>query len=555
MQNRFLILILILAYAMTHNAYSQYIANEDEGDYFIRDIIIERDSVWMRSDKDWFFAAKLANKFHGLTREYIIQDELLFESNKMTIEDYLAETERNLRKTGLFTTAKIELDSVAEGTYDAYIVTKDRWSLYPKPLLGSGGGDWRAGVGIDEFNLFGTGTSVIGDLLYRNENNIGWQGELTVHQARLFRSEIGVTAYMKYNKYRTEQFLSFEKQYRTLETPSSYGISATNNYGDVFRYIGDSQYETMNTTERRLTAFYSHGWKRQNRYFATALLQLEDIDRPAPTDMRAFDNCGRFLVQFSSTFHQYAKIRNVYNYLEDDIESGGYGRVIIGQTFPMKPNSDITKQKGESIYYVGGEGEQSYYNGKFYVFVGIRGASGFQNGFAKFTYQGSDVKSFYQFSPLFTLGYNMRQQTVWNWHLGRHRDRQLILDAETGLRGYEANGLKGDNRIISSLEARFFPKLTLWVLDVSGVAFWDAGTVWQEGVDLVKTKWHHSAGLGLRLHFSKSANPSHTSRIDVAYNFDEGRVGSVMFTSKQYIDLYAKHDWRKPKLFGLEYDE
>jgi outer membrane protein assembly factor BamA len=551
MQNKFLALIIFLTSVISYSSFSQYIANEEEGDYYIRDIIIERDSVWMRNDKDWFFAANLANKFHGLTRQYIIEDELLFKTEQMTIEDYLAETERNLRKTGLFTTAKIELDSVAEGTYDAYIVTKDRWSLYPKPLFGSGGGDWRAGVGLDEFNLLGTGTFVMGEALYRNENNIGWQGEFMINQPRLFRSELGITASMMLNKFRTEQFLGLEKTYRTLETPSSYGISIMNNYGDIFKYEGNGEYQTLNTTERRLTAFYSHGWKRQNRYFATAMLQLEDVKRPDLYDTRAFDNCGRFLVQFSSTFHQYDKIKNVYTYLEDDIESGGFGRVILGQTFPMSPNSDITKQKGESIYYVAGEGEQSYYNGKFYFFGGIRGASGFQNGYAKFTYQGSNIKSFYQFSPFLTLGYSMDQRTVWNWH----RDRQLILDAETGLRGYEANALKGDSRIISNLEARFFPKWTLWVVDLSGVAFWDVGTVWNEGVDITDTKWHHSAGLGLRIHFNKSANPSHTSRIDVAYNFDEGRVGSVMFTSKQYIDLYAKHDWRKPKIFGLEYDE
>ncbi len=551
MQNKFLGLIILITISITYSSVSQYIANEEEGDYYIRNIIIERDSVWMRSDKDWFFAAKLANRFHGLTREYLIEDELLFTPNKMIFEDYLAETERNLRKTGLFTTVKIELDSVEESTYDAYVVTKDRWSLFPQPLFGSGGGDWRAGASVEEFNLFGTGTYLSAEGLYRNENDIGWQGEFTLKQARLFRSEIGVVASMRYNRFRTEQFLSFEKQYRTLSTPSSYGISILNNDGDIFRYQKNGEYQTINTTERRLTAFYSHGWKRQNRYFATAMLQFEDIKRPELQDTRAFDNCGRFLVQFSSTFHQYDKIRNVYSYHEDDIESGGYGRVILGQTFPMSPNSDITKQKGESIYYVGGEGEQSYFNGKFYFFGGIRGASGFQNGYAKFTFQGSDIKTFYQFSPLFTIGYTMKQQTVWNWH----RDRQLILDAETGLRGYEANGLKGDNRIINSLEARFFPKWTLWVIDLSGVAFWDFGTIWNETIDLVDTKWHHSAGLGVRLHFNKSSNPRHTSRIDVAYNFDEGRIGSVMFTSRQYINLYAKHDWRKPKLFGLEYEE
>jgi outer membrane protein assembly factor BamA len=531
---------------------SQYIYSEDEGDYYIRDIIIERDSVFMRSDNDWFFAAKAANAMHSLTRRYVIEDELLFTANAVTTEEALAETERNLRKTELFTHVKIELDSVDVGTFDAYVLTKDRWSLYPEPKIGSGGGDLTLGLGIEEFNVAGTGTMLMGEVLHIGENDIGWQFNGILEQPRLFRSEIGLLADVKFDRFRTEQTYELEKKYRTLSTPSSYGITVINNDGTRFNYIGEGEFTELNTTERRATAFYSHGWERQNRYFATAMVEVEDIERPDPQYARAFDNSAKILVQFSSTFHKYAKISNITNYFEEDIESGGYGRVIVGRTMPMDMRTaDSLKDQSNNLYYVAGEGEQSYYNGKFYIFGGVKGASGFQNGYARYTYEEINFKTFYQFNKVFTLAANVRQQTVWNWY----RDRQLLLDHETGLRGYASNTLKGDNRIIGNFEARIFPGWHWWVLDFSTVAFWDIGTVWDETIKLQKARWHNSVGLGIRAHFSKSASPSHTTRLDFAYNFDTKSFGAVMFSSEQYFDTHKEHDYRKPHVFGIEYDE
>lgn len=545
------VFISILLITTASGLYSQYIANEEEGDYFIRDIYIERDSVFMRNDKDWFFGARAANKIHTLSRRYIIEDELLFKPGEMTFEEILKETERNLRRTELFTSVKIELDSVNVGTYDAFVVTKDRWSLYPEPKFGTGGGDMTIGFGLEEFNLGGTATYVMGEILHIGENDIGWQGNAILRQPRLFRSEIGLEADVKVDRFRTEQMYTIEKEYRTLSTPSSYGITGIYNDGTRFNYSEGGAFNELNTTEKSLSAFYSHGWERQNRYFATFYGQIEDIRRHSPEYNRAFDNSAKFLAQFSSTFHKYAKIKNVTNYFEEDIESGGYGRVIVGRVLPMDRGNDSVPEKGDDLYYVAGEGEQSYYNGNFYIFGGIKGASGFQNGYAKYTYEEVNFKSFYKFSDFFLLGANFRQQTVWNWA----RDRQLILDSETGLRGYEANGLKGDNRIVANFEARFFPGLTWWVVDFSGVLFWDIGTVWDEYVKIHKTRWHNSVGAGLRFHFSKSASPDHTARLDFAYNFDEMNFGSVMFSSRQYFELHSKHDYRKPHVFGIEFDE
>lgn len=552
MKTKNLILFVALLFALSYNLHSQYIANEDEGDYFIRNIYIERDSVFMKSDRDWFWGANILNSLHFLTREHIIEDELLFNLESMTVEKYLAETERNLRKTNLFVSVDIRLDSIAEGTSDAYVVTKDRWSLYPSLLVGLSGGNYRLGGRLEEYNLFGRGADLMAEALYLQKNDIGWQGRAKFEKARLFRSNIGMRAVIEANKFYHSDTLDISKQYRTLETPSSFGISVINNMGDKFHYKGNGLFDTMNLTEQRAHIFYSHGWERQNRYFATAMLEAENIERPSEEYARAFDNCGRFLMQFSSTAHYYAKIKNVNSYNVQDIESGGYGRVIIGQVFPMRSSSNPENRLGESIYYVAGEGEQSYYKDDLYLFVSIKGSSGFQRGLAKYTYQEANITAMYKFNDMFLIGARIKQQSVWNWF---DKDRQLLLDEDHGLRGYAAHELVGANRYIANFEARFFPDWHIWTIDFSGVAFCDVGNVWDYTMKYMFNDVYVSAGLGLRGHFSKSNNPHHTFRLDVAYNFHENKIGTIMFGSQQYFDFFFKHDYRKPTIFGLEYDD
>jgi len=135
-----------------------------------------------------------------------------------------------------------------------------------------------------------------------------------------------------------------------------------------------------------------------------------------------------------------------------------------------------------------------------------------------------------------------------------HKYHQLILDNESGLRGYRLNGLTGDNRIVANLELRVFPDWRLWVFDLAGVAFWDIGTVWNETVAINKAQWHNALGAGMRFHFTKSASLKHTFRIDAAYNFDQKGFGSITFGNEQHFNFFGKHDYKKPKLFGTQYD-
>jgi outer membrane protein assembly factor BamA len=507
-------------------------------------IYIERRDVFERTDKDWFFAAPVMNAIHVKTRNYVIEDELLFSEGELITEDLILETERNLRGTGLFTWVRIELDSVYDDTYDVYVVAKDRWSTYPALLYGTGGGESNYGGRLEEFNLAGTGTYVSGEALYRTENDIGWQGGINISQRRLFRSELGLLASLTAHKYRTQQFLSIHKPYRTLRTKNAYGIYGQNTFGNDFLYSNTDTASLIPFHEKRVNFHYSHAWFHWDRIFFSVMAEWEDVERGDSIYRQAYDNSGFFLVQFSSVSQDYKVIRKVNAYYDEDMPIGGYGSATMGRIFP------IGSKDGEQFYYVGAEGEQSYYNGRSYLYARVSAGSAFKGSIGKYTYQDFTGLGFVRISDDFLLAARMVQQTAWNWDAFR----QLVLDNDAGLRGFEANTLTGDNRIIGNLELRAFPDVNLWIFDLSAAAFYDIGSVWNQDTEIFNTNFYNSAGLGIRFHFTKSASPSHTFRIDAAYNITDGKFGGIVFTTRQMFSAFGVHDFKLPRLFGTTID-
>lgn len=526
-------LILILTFFV-----NQLFADE----IYINDIFIERYDVFEKNDKDWFFAAPILNLLHTKTREYVVRDELLFKNGSPTTEEYLLETERNLRATGLFTSVIIELDSIGFGNYNVYVTTKDRWSLYPVPVGKTGGGFSQYGITVNENNLFGTGTNITAELMNRKENDIGLQWRFELFQRRSFRTDFSLYSQFITNKIRNEFDFSFAKNFLALDDRFSYGISLLNCKGKEFIYIKDS-YQLTKVDETKINIWFSRAWQRKDRVFFTTLAEYHKANREKPEYDRAFDNCGKILFGFSSISEDFFTVNNVNSYFYEDLVVGGWGSAVLGKIFPIGDN-------GESYYYIAGEGEKSYFIDNFYIFARLVGASAFKRASGYFTYQEFYANIFYKLFNNLLITSRFQQQTVWNWS----KLRQLILDNDIGLRGYKLNQNSGENRIISNTELRFFPNLPLWLFNLSFVAFADLGSVWQQDVKLSKAKFLLSSGVGFRLHFNKSDNPKHILRIDFAYNHKDKKFGGVVVAFEQFFSAFRNHKFTLPQLHGLEFD-
>lgn len=510
----------------------------------IGNIYIENGNVFDSTESNALYIRDIMNSLHIVTKPYVIEDELLFKPEDELTEQVLSETERNLRMMGLFTDVQIELDSTGFGFYDAYVVTKDRWSLTPSILYGTGGGISEYGGRISEKNLLGTGNKVLLEGLYRNENDIRWQGLAQVEMPRIFRSELSLLTSLQANRFRTDQDMDIINPYRNTKDKLSYGVKLNNSFGKDFLYFNaQDSFLLMPFHERVGQAFYSQAINSESRLFFTGLIEYNSTNRGLPEYRRAYDNSGKVLIQFSSLSQEFIPVDKINQFRTEDLVVGGYGRVILGKVFPIEG-------EGDNLLFLGGQGEESYYDGDTYLFGQMTAGTGFKGATAFYTYQEFLGLGFHKVSDRLTLAAKIRQQTAWRWQ----PIRQLILDNDFGLRGYNANRFAGDNRLLSNLELRYFTGLDLWLFDFELAGFYDLGTVWNQSTPLNKTQFYNSVGLGFRFHSRKTSGDNSIFRIDLAYNLYDGDFGGVIFTTNQLFSPIRDHIYKLPQLFGIEFD-
>lgn len=510
----------------------------------IRSITIDRRDVFHQTHDDYSLAGRVMNSLHVLTRDYIIEDELLFEEGDDADPDRLLELERNLRRTGLFSSVEVLADTVDDDSVDVIVRTQDRFSLRPAILFGLGGGIANVGAKVDEINLAGTATFAQVSALYRSENDIGWEGLAAVGQRRLFRSEFGILGSLLANRFRTDAAISFYKPYRTMATPWAMSVFGVNSFGRDFLYRGDSAF-TLPFTQRSVESWVSVArGSGSDRLFFTVLGEVNATDRSIASSRQAFDNTARVLVAFSSISQRFTRTAFLDGFETEDVQTGGWGSAILGRIFAQDDSSS-------SMWYIGAQGERSIQlTPDIYLFGRIGGGSGIMPGRAAYTSVESYGLGHWRFSPALLLAARFRQQTVWNWNAYH----QLVLDNDAGLRGYQANALTGDNRLVTNVELRWMPGWKLWILGFSGVVFHDAGAVWDQGTELTKVRMHHSVGTGIRIHNLKASGEDTTFRFDFAYNADEGRFGGIIFSVRQLFSAFGSHSFRPPTPFGADID-
>lgn len=122
----------------------------------IRAIWLDQRDVFDSTSDEWFFAAPLANALHTTTRPWIVADELLFTVGDQLDTVLLYESERNLRRLGLFSRVEMIVDTIAPEAVEVTVLTQDLWSTTMAVLAGSGGGIATLGGKLEEFNLGGT---------------------------------------------------------------------------------------------------------------------------------------------------------------------------------------------------------------------------------------------------------------------------------------------------------------------------------------------------------------------------------------------------------------
>ncbi|MBL7999718.1 MAG: hypothetical protein JNL32_13925, partial [Candidatus Kapabacteria bacterium] len=257
---------------------------------YIRSIRYVKLNVFDTTQGDWFFAGSTVNALHTLTHDYVIDDELLFTEGDEFDIDLIEETERNLRRTGLFSRVTVVAKNSGDDSVDVVVTSQDQWSTTGAVLYGSGGGISNYGARIEEFNLAGTANTVAMQGLYRTENDTRWQGTGSLRLRRFLRTPLNISTAIEANRFRTLQAFSIGKPFWTIETPYSYSLDAVNNFGNTFLYAPGGAPQLLPFTTRTLSVMGAKSAGERDRYFASLLISIEDIQRVAPQFRQALDN-------------------------------------------------------------------------------------------------------------------------------------------------------------------------------------------------------------------------------------------------------------------------
>jgi len=160
-------------------------------------IIIQNANVFSDSDGAPHFVARLANGLHIRTRQWVIRRRLLMNRGDQYDGARVQETERALRRLGVFRSVKIDTGRATPGGPLALrVVTADGWSSHLQASFTAAGGDKSWEIGFIERNFLGTATEVGVDygsnpdrrrfeLGFSNPHFVGRRTLLKLHHAEL----------------------------------------------------------------------------------------------------------------------------------------------------------------------------------------------------------------------------------------------------------------------------------------------------------------------------------------------------------------------------------
>ncbi|NKB32231.1 MAG: BamA/TamA family outer membrane protein [Pseudomonadales bacterium] len=477
-----------------------------------------------------------ANRFHVLTQERTVEQQLLFVVGDSYDSRILQESARLLRSQGFFYDAAIRPVSQCNGEIDVEVITKDNWSFTPSASFDRSGGENTYSFGLREANLFGLGKELgISDskdsdresteLTYKDNNVMGTRIR---NRTTLIDSDDGST-----------QSFNIDLPFFSLDSRRAWALQLENqerrdeqffrgdDVSEVEHEIQDYSFEygfsqgLINNSARR--------WSVGYRYRKDEFARSDELPPPAtfPLDKEV----SYPYLKFESVENNYATAFNLDQiYRTEDLHLGmnvmnriGYAaerfgsdqnRLVIDGHFSDTLLYDDHMLWQHSLTWEGMWNTDSDKAEDLVITYGTR-----------YFLRQSDRTSF--FASI---------EAVYSKNLNSHR--QVVLGGETGARAFDNRFQVGDRSILLTLEERLYTDIHLWnLIRVGGAVFVDVGRAWESGIDSgMEDDLLADIGFGLRLASSKAAT-GRIAHIDFAFpisNRNDPDVDSVQvaFTIK-----------------------
>ena len=517
--------------------------------FILRDVVIDRRNVFDTNGRDLPLVAGLLNSLHAVTKEQVILHEVYLRPGDTVTQKKVDEIERNLRAIGIFQNVTLQAvlaDSTARSAAkiphgNLSITTRDGWSTQIGFGANTGGNAQQYSLSLREVNVAGLSyqASVGGD--YSSVNERGWGINGTLGDPNIFGSHIQASGKFSLSKLDNVGVLSVGRPY--FSDYSQWGFGTTLSYLDGIDYLY-THTQPVRAIGVPLRTMDAGGWYGGSRggdrdLFRWAVsLAYDRTVRDSLQQLRpAFENSVRAFAGIASLRRQFVRMNDVQYHGQVLAPVGAMGGAYIGKISPHNGGLD-------NVLYVGGEVRQAGGNKHLYGFAALQAGTGFVQKETRFTLQRAVASGVWCVGPGAFTG-RFEQSTVWRWP----RYIATTLDNLSGLRGYQVNGLVGDNHLLFNLEYSALPDWQLLFFKFGAAAFFDVGGIWNQSEKLSSTRFHSSAGLGVRITNLRVALGRGVLRIDFPYNFDQKKFTQVVFSTETPFDAFGALDTPAPGAF------
>ena len=486
----------------------------------IGEVIITRRNVFdPDKPEENIFIFRLANSFHVVTRESIIENQLLFQSGDHYSHRLLMETERLLRFSGYLVDAEIKPVRYhhEDNIVDVEVTTQDSWTFTGSISFGREGGKNSFSAEVAESNLLGFGK----DLQLRFDSNVDRnETQIRYFDPLLLKTRTQLELVFADKSDGGTKFFSLERPFYSLDTRWAMGIAAgTDNqteslyeFGNIINQFGhyseiaDAYWGFSQGYVNNLVYRWRIGFEKQLDEFSPD----EDFPNyPIPDDRD-------FRYPFIG-FHLY----------EDKIIKTQRIR-LISRIEDLNLGNDIKAKLGWSDESFGATNE-----GLVFDAVANMAFKPTVNQLILFTPEISgniDESSTAHNTMIgFTSRYylpNIRNQIFYmalsaEYVKNPYLDNQVLLGGDSGLRGYPLRYQWGDRKFLLTLEQRFYSSWNLFELaNVGGLVFFDVGRAWFPGIEKTpETDILKDVGFGMRLTSTRSSGGV-VLHIDLAFPLD-----------------------------------
>ena len=500
----------------------------------IGQIVLDKSDVFDLSNPEENNALyRLANRWHIITKDKVIQQQLLFKSGDAFSARLLDESGRILRKNLYLYDATIKPLRAKNGVVDISVATRDVWSLGPDFSFSRSGGENRTGLGLEESNLLGRGQT----LRVGYEKDVDRSSNsLEFFDRNFANSWVSTSLRIADNSDGKSNWLSVIRPFYALDARWSAGASVLDDDRRTALYqLGDEAAEFQH--DRNFFSAF-RGWSKglvgsAARRWTVGLVHDDNQFSPAtsPSLPAALPEDRKLVYAFAR-----------FELVQDAFETSK-NQDQIGRTEDFLMGSHLSAMLGWSDKSLGADRDALIYSTTFSRgFGSLAGRSLLLDASASGRVESGELQNsevglsarFYVKQSEKRLFFATLSATVGH---ALDLDNPVHLGGDSGIRGYPRRYQNGDSKMVLTIEQRYF---TDWypfrLARVGGAIFADAGRMWgQNPLGGEPLGWLTDIGIGLRLAPTRSSARK-MIHVDIAFPLDgDDSIDSVqiLFESKR----------------------